>query len=68
LRAYDGYPSPTSSAPIIWDISYCNAFDLTKGGAINASMGTDYTTARARNISANTSGSPGGNGEIFIKY
>ena len=68
LRAYDGYPSPTSSAPITWDISYCNAFDLTKGGAINAGMGIDYTTARARNISANTSGSPGGNGEIFIKY
>ena len=68
LQAFPGYPAPTSSAPITWDISYCNAFDLTKGGAINAGMGTDYTTARARNISANTSGSPGGNGEIFIRY
>lgn len=39
-----------------------------QGDTLVSTAGTDYTTARARNISANTSGSPSGNGEIFIRY
>lgn len=68
LNKYDGYPDPTDASPIIWDLSYCNCFDLTKGDTLNASFGTDYTTRRVRNTGANTSLGSLGNGEVYLVY
>lgn len=41
---------------------------FTPSGGIVVASNAEYTTYKARNIAAGTSGSPANNGDIFIKY